>query len=72
MKHETNFLCPECSSPNVTETAEQKWMVNTGEHYCHSVKTHDADAKSDCLDCGWTGLHMNLMPVTANATSAPK
>ena len=57
----TIFCCPECGSPNVTETEEQKWMVNTGEHYCHSVKPHDADAKCDCLDCGWTGLHMNLI-----------
>lgn len=49
------FVCPECSSSQVTTTHEQIFMANTGDHYCHSVKTHDPESKSDCLDCGWQG-----------------
>ena len=49
------LVCPECGSDQVTVTAEQSFMVNTGEHYCHSVKTHDPDAKARCLSCQWQG-----------------
>ena len=49
------LVCPECGSDQVTVTAEQSFMVNTGEHYCHSVKTHDPDAKAHCLSCQWQG-----------------
>jgi len=35
-------------------------MVNTGDHYCHSVKAHDDDAKARCLDCGWAGARSDL------------
>lgn len=40
------LACPVCDSEDVTVTAEQMFMANTGEHYCHSVKTHDDDAKA--------------------------
>lgn len=30
-------------------------MVNTGEHYCHSVKVQDNEARALCLACRWTG-----------------
>ena len=53
--------CPECGSENVTVDAVQTFMVNTGEHYCHSVKTQDEDATSHCLDCGWRGERRNLL-----------
>ena len=49
------LYCPKCDSEQVTVTAEQMFMANTGEHYCHSVKTHDDKAKAGCLDCGWKG-----------------
>jgi transcription elongation factor Elf1 len=52
---EPKLTCPECGSEQVTVTAEQSFMANTGEHYCHSVKTHDDEAKARCLDCQWTG-----------------
>jgi transcription elongation factor Elf1 len=55
------FMCPACGSYKVTVTAEQMFMVNTGEHYCHSVKTQDADAKASCLSCSWSGQRMNLV-----------
>jgi hypothetical protein len=52
--------CPECRSRQVAVTAEQMFMVNTGEHYCHSVKTQDSDAKATCLKCRWTGERAQL------------
>jgi Zn finger protein HypA/HybF involved in hydrogenase expression len=54
------LLCPECESKQVTLTAEQKFMANTGEHYCHSVKIQDLEAQAYCLDCGWEGYHYDL------------
>lgn len=54
------LTCPECGSVKVTVTAEQMFMVNTGEHWCHSVKTQDSDAKAGCLDCGWKGTRDQL------------
>ena len=56
-----NFTCPDCGSVNVAVTVEQMFMVNTGEHYCHSVKEHDQQAKADCLDCRWTGKRSDLV-----------
>ena len=52
--------CPECESDRVTLTAEQAWMANTGEYWCETVKTQDADAKATCLDCRWVGRHDKL------------
>ena len=60
MSDEILWECPECSSLNVATTAEQMFMFNTGEHYCHSVKTFDNDAKATCLDCRWTGRRDQL------------
>lgn len=57
---DTVLLCPNCNSHRVTLTHEQMFMANTGEHYCHSVKTQDADAKATCLHCGWTGQRIDL------------
>ncbi len=56
------LACPCCGSDEVAVTAEQMFMVNTGDHYCHSVKPQDADAKATCLSCRWEGLHKNLKP----------
>ena len=57
----TTLHCPECDSTEVTVTAEQAFMVNTDEHYCHSVKTHDENAKVRCLECQWTGARRQLV-----------
>lgn len=54
------FTCPECRSQEVATTAEQMFMVNTGDHYCHSVAAHDADAKATCLECRWVGRRDQL------------
>lgn len=57
----TTLNCPECESERVALTAEQMWMANTGDHYCHSVKTQDFDAKAVCLDCRWDGVRGMLL-----------
>jgi len=59
-KTEALKRCPECDSDKVTVTAEQSFMVNTGDHYCFNVKTQDSDAKARCLVCGWVGEHKDL------------
>lgn len=59
---EPTLTCPNCGSDQVVVTAEQMFEVNTGEHYCHSVKTHDADAKATCPRCRWEGQRQALVP----------
>jgi hypothetical protein len=64
MKYEIQILeCPECSSQEVAVTAEQMFMVNTGDHYCHSVKTQDEYAKATCIKCEWIGRRDQLVRV---------
>lgn len=52
--------CPECHSDRVVTTYEQLVDANTFDHYCHSVKAHDADSKALCLECQWTGERQDL------------
>lgn len=54
------LYCPDCGSAEVTLTHEQAFMANTGEHYCHSIKIQDQDAKASCLDCHWRGERRHL------------
>jgi ssDNA-binding Zn-finger/Zn-ribbon topoisomerase 1 len=57
---ENMLQCPECDSERVIVRSVQAFMANTGEHYCHSVKAHDANASANCLDCGWDGQRQEL------------
>jgi ssDNA-binding Zn-finger/Zn-ribbon topoisomerase 1 len=57
---EPMLVCPECGSKEVALTAEQMFMANTGDHYCHSVKTNDANSKATCLACNWVGRRLQL------------
>ena len=57
-------LCPECGSTNVATESHAMTMVNTGEHYCHSMKGHDADSPATCLDCHWVGIRNQLKEST--------
>jgi transcription elongation factor Elf1 len=57
---EPTLYCPKCNSTDVVVTAETMFMANTGEHYCHSVKAHDSDAKAKCLACDWEGYRIWL------------
>jgi predicted RNA-binding Zn-ribbon protein involved in translation (DUF1610 family) len=59
-RKEPKLVCPDCGTDQVVVVAEQSFMVNTGEHYCHSMKTQDSDATSRCLECGWAGQRQNL------------
>ncbi len=54
------LTCPDCGSTSVTVTEEHAFMANGGDHYCHSVKAHDSDAKATCLDCRWEGQRQHL------------
>ena len=54
------LTCPECGSEKVATAHEQLFMVNTGEHYCHSVKAHDANSRAVCLECSWRGQRYQL------------
>lgn len=64
MSDEEKIVCPSCGSDRVAATHEQMFMVNTGEHYCHSVKTHDENYKCLCLECDWDGQKSALKQVT--------
>lgn len=57
---EPTYHCPECGSDQVTTEHHQMFMVNTGEHYCHSVKTQDPDSPATCLRCSWMGVRHQL------------
>ena len=54
------LTCPECDSDRVTTEHHQMFMVNTAEHFCHSVETHDADSPATCLACWWKGERGDL------------
>lgn len=54
------LACPECGSRDVTVTEETMFKVNTGEHYCHTVKMNDGDANATCLSCRWDGKRHEL------------
>lgn len=54
------LTCPQCGSASVASAHEQLFMVNTGDHYCHSVKPQDANARAVCLDCQWEGRREEL------------
>jgi hypothetical protein len=41
------------------------FMVNTGKHYCHSVKPLDPDSKAICLICPWAGRRDQLVEAPA-------
>ena len=54
------YTCPECGSDQVTVAHIQTFMVNTGDHYCHSVKTQDSDSTARCIACDWNGERYQL------------
>lgn len=54
------LTCPACGSDKVLVREETLRWVNTGEHWCHSVKTQDPYAKVQCTACDWDGLRHEL------------
>ena len=57
---EPKLTCPACGSDQVTTEHHQMFMVNTQEHYCHSMKTQDSNSPATCLDCCWEGERKDL------------
>lgn len=55
------LVCPQCESNEVVVYEERAVNANTFEHFCHSVKAHDSDAKARCLTCDWTGERSQLI-----------
>ena len=60
---QAQLTCPVCSSTEVTTAHIQTFMVNTGDHYCHSMKTHDCNSPAFCTDCSWRGERQDLIKV---------
>ena len=54
------YVCPECDSDRVTAEHIQTFVVYTGGHFSHSVKTHDSDSSATCLACWWKGERKDL------------
>ena len=71
MDAQTELRCPSCGSNRVTVTEETMWLVNTMEHWCHSVKAQDGDAVADCLACRWHGTRAQLTAAAHQATKEP-
>jgi hypothetical protein len=52
----TKEACPECGSDKIWSTQATAFMVNTGEHWCTYVETHDKNSPAGCLECDWRGV----------------
>lgn len=66
---EPRYSCPECGSEEVTTEHHQRFMVNTGELYCHSVIPQDSESPANCLTCGWDGERKHLVSSLENGSS---
>lgn len=51
-----HFRCPECESDNLIVSEVFSYYLNTGDFFCHSVKSHDFDAQVECMSCGWKSI----------------
>ena len=58
---EPTYTCPECGSDRVTAEHIQTFMVYTGGHFSHSIKTNDSNSPARCIRCDWTGVRQNLV-----------
>ena len=63
---EPTYTCPECGSDRVATEHHQMFMVNSGDHYCHSMKTQDGDSPATCLACRWTVERHQLVQTEDN------
>ena len=61
MSKQPILVCPACGTQEVVVKAVTSYMVNTGEFYCHSVKTYDSNAKAMCLECDWEGERDDML-----------
>jgi ADP-ribose pyrophosphatase YjhB (NUDIX family) len=49
------LFCPNCNSTDLLVYEKTAYVLNTLEHWCHSVKAHDNEAECYCRDCDWEG-----------------
>lgn len=54
------LICPTCGSSRVIVREVTSFQINTGEYFCNSVKSHDSDAATHCMDCDWNGRRYQL------------
>lgn len=54
-------LCPNCYSDKVYTQHHQSFMLNSGEHYVHAMKTHDTNSPAGCIECKWNGIKEDLL-----------
>jgi ssDNA-binding Zn-finger/Zn-ribbon topoisomerase 1 len=54
---EPKYRCPNCNSDKLLVYEKTSFVLNTGEFYCHSIKSHDDDAEVRCqsIGCDWVG-----------------
>jgi hypothetical protein len=55
------LTCPNCKSDKLLVYSDTASWINTDEHFCHSIKTHDDCAKVSCFDCGWEGTRKDVI-----------
>lgn len=54
--------CPNCGGTDqLYVSAVDLFEVNSGEFFCHAIKTHDADAAVKCFACDWHGEQAQLV-----------
>lgn len=56
------YSCPQCGeTEELTVEAHTGYYVNSGDHYCHLMKTHDPGAPCSCHACNWSGMRIELL-----------
>lgn len=58
---QTLLSCPKCGATDVLVMEEAAFYANTGEFYCHSVKSYDEYARATCPICWWEGQRKDLI-----------
>ena len=54
------LYCPECGCEELLVRSVDTYYLNSGDFFCHSVKTNDSDAEVWCLACRWEGVRSML------------
>jgi len=67
---EVQYKCPDCENKDhLFVRAVETYYLNTGDFFCHSIKTHDSDAEVFCMECNWTGTRGRLESENASQES---
>lgn len=54
------YQCPKCGNKEILISSKTSYKMNSGEFFCHSIKTHDSYAEVSCLDCGYEGTRKEV------------